>query len=373
MQNFPVMNFSRYKGLDAVRVLCSFGVVFLHVYVAAGSPASLDLLIKLRDFALPVMVLTSFFLLSKSLMRRRESGASSFFSRRVERLWLPLIVWTFFYCSALTFIFPLLLGSATRPEFPTPLVFLTGYRHLWYLQFAFIASAIVYLLFTAVAKLRISETKLAAGCFAASVVYGILYYALVKDFAVWDKYESEFDNGFRIFISQASYYVVYVPAAVGFALIADKLKEWSARPAARRFLFGIVLVAAAAHVGTNEFVKTREIYSLVVFLLALQPWAHIPFGFVTTLAKYSYGIYILHFLPAQMVEIFLGWSYFEPNAANVLGLTIIIYLISFGAAFLIRKLFHAAWLLPLAGGGAVEENGDRMTIVNIRLSSTTRA
>jgi hypothetical protein len=74
-----------------------------------------------------------------------------------------------------------------------------------------------------------------------------------------------------------------------------------------------------------------------------------------------------------MVEIFLGWSYFEPNAANVLGLTIIIYLISFGAAFLIRKLFHAAWLLPLAGGNAVEENEDRMTIVNIRLSTTTRA
>ncbi len=363
------MNFSRYEGLDALRVFCSFGVVLLHVYAAAGSPASLDLLIRLRDFALPVMVLTSFFLLTKSLMRRREFDVASFFSRRVERLWLPLVVWTFFYCAALTFVLPVLLGFETKPEFPSPLMFLIGYRHLWFLQFAFTASALVCLLFTSSAKLRIPAANLAAGYFAASAIYGILYYALIRDYAVWDGHGTEFDNSFRIFIPQASYYVMYVPAAAGLALISDRIKEWSARPAARRFLLGFVLIAAAAHVGTNEFVKTREIYSLSVFLLALQSWGKIRFGIMRALAKYSYGIYILHFLPAQMLEFFFGRNYFEPHAANVLGWAIIVYLISFGTAFLLRKLFNAGWLLPLAGDGA-EENRDRLTGVNPRLFSS---
>lgn len=353
------MHFSRYEGFDALRVLCSFGVVFLHVYVAAGYPASLDWLIKLRDFALPVMVFMSFFLLTKSLMRRRESGSASFFSRLAGRLWLPLMVWTFVYCSATAFVFPLFSGSEMKPEFPSSMVFLTGFRHLWYLQFAFITSAIVYLLFASFANVRISPAKLAAGYFAASVIYGILYYSLIKNYAVWDGFGSEFDISFKIFISQASYYVMYVPAAVGLALIGDKIKEWSARPAFRRLSLSIALIVAAAHVGTNEFIRTREIYSLAVFLFALQPWGKIRLGFVRTLAKYSYGIYILHFLPTQILEIFVGWSYFEPNAANVLGSTIIIYLVSFAAAFLLSNFLNAGWLLPLVGGGS-EENGDRM-------------
>jgi peptidoglycan/LPS O-acetylase OafA/YrhL len=351
-----IMNFSRYEGLDALRVCCSFGVVFLHVFIATGSDPTLDLLIKLRDFALPAMVLTSFFLLAKSLMRRRESGAASFFSRRIERLWLPLMVWTFLYCSAMTFVLPVIFGAETRSEFPSPAVFLTGYRHLWYLQFAFIASAVVYLLFTAVAKLRISPTKLAAGCFVASVIYGVLYYSLIKDYAVWNEFASEFDVSFGIFISAASYYAMYIPAAVGLALISDKIEEWSAGPAAPRLLFGIALTAGAAHVGTNEFIRTREIYTLAVFLLAIQPCGKIRFGLVRTLAKYSYGIYILHFLPAQVLEIFVGWGYFEPNAAMVLGWTIVVYLVSFATAFLIRKIFNAQWLLPLAGGARKTAN-----------------
>lgn len=362
------MNVSRYEGLDALRILCSFGVVFFHVYIAMGSPVSLDLSIKLRDFALPVMVLASFFLLTKSLMRKRESGSCAFFGCRVKLLWLPLIIWTFFYCSALTFVFPHFWGAGARPEFPSPIVFLIGYRHLWYLQFAFVASAIVYLFLTVSAKLRISTAKLAYACFAASLIYGVLYYSTIKNYAVWDSFASEFDISFGIFISQGSYYTMYIPTAVGLALISDRIKEWSAWFAARRFLLGIALIAGAFHIGTNEFVRTREIYSLTVFLLAIQPWGKIRFGFMRTLAKYSYGVYILHFFFAQVLEIFVSWNYLEQSAANVFGWTIIIYLICFGAAFLIGKLFNAEWVLPLAGGGS-KQNVSRIKNADSRLCS----
>ena len=344
------MNSSRYEGLDALRVFCSFGVVLVHVYAATGDPVSLALLIKLRDFALPVMALMSFFLLTKSLMRQQKSGAAVwFFSRRAERLWIPLIIWTLVYCSVQTFVFPVIFGSEGKPEFPSSGVFLIGYRHLWYLQFVFIASLAIYLVFTVLKKLRISPAKLTAGCFLFSLIYALLYYSLIKDFAVWHSDASEFDLSLRIFFPQVSYYVMYIPAGVGIALISDKISQWFARPVIRRLSLGMALIAAAAHIGTNEFVRTKEVYGLAVFLLALQPFGKIRFGFVRVLAKYSYGIYILHFLPAQILAVFVSWKYFEPTAVNVLGSTIIIYLISFAAAFLIRKIFKAAWLLPVAG------------------------
>lgn len=117
------MTYPRFEGLDALRVFASFGIVFLHVYVSAGYPNSLDSFLKFRDFALPLMVLTSFFLLTISLMRKSEAGFAGFFSRRLKRLWLPLIVWSFVYSLTEAFVIPVLFGFAPAGEMPSPIVF----------------------------------------------------------------------------------------------------------------------------------------------------------------------------------------------------------------------------------------------------------
>jgi peptidoglycan/LPS O-acetylase OafA/YrhL len=343
------MNCSRFEGLDALRILSSFGVVFLHVYVAAGAPNSLDLLIKLRDFALPVMVLSSFFLLTRSLARRRETGFARFFRRRVERLWIPLFVWTFVYCLAATFVFPLLSGAETRAEFPSSLVFLTGYRHLWFLQFVFVASTLIYIFFYNLSGWQTARKNSAVLCFAAVAVYAPLYYTFLRDRAVWENFATEADISFGIFISQASYYVLYIPIAAAAALYDDKIRELFARAFFRRLSLIFVFAAAAAHIGIETAQQTREIFGVAVFFAALQPWRKIPFRFAQTLASYSYGIYILHFLPAQMLAILIARNYFEPGAANVLIFSVAIYFASFAAAFSLRKFFKADWLLPLAG------------------------
>src|SRR6185369_8894916 len=93
-----------------MRVISSFAVVFLHVCAAAGLPGSLEWLMKFRDFALPAMIMSSFFVLTVSLVQNSEKDFGQFFNRRFTRLWIPLFIWTLFYTLSITFLVPFLMG-----------------------------------------------------------------------------------------------------------------------------------------------------------------------------------------------------------------------------------------------------------------------
>ncbi|MCY7347765.1 MAG: acyltransferase [Pyrinomonadaceae bacterium] len=342
------MVFRRYEGLDALRVIASFGIVFLHVYVAAGYPNSLDLFLKCRDFALPLMVLSSFFLLTLSLMRKPEPGFASFFSRRLRRLWLPLIVWSFVYSLTEAFVIPVLFGFEPAGKMPSAVVFFTGYRHLWFLQFIFFGSLAVYpFIYWLDGTRKFSRTKLSLFCFCLTFLYGFLFYTFLKNYTDWDTFSPETDGNLKLFVSQAGNYILYIPVAVGIGLMSGKINDLFARAAFRRLSLAAVLIAAAIHIGSNNVPLTREIYGITMFLAALQPWRKIPSGTLRALATYSYGIYILHFILAQILWMFVAYKNFQPGGAAVFGIAIIIYFISFAAAVLIRKLFPADWLLPL--------------------------
>ena len=342
------MVFRRYEGLDALRVIASFGIVFLHVYVAAGYPNSLDLFLKFRDFALPLMVLSSFFLLTLSLRRKPEAGFASFFSRRLRRLWLPLIVWSFVYSLTEAFVIPVLFGFEPAGKMPSAVVFFTGYRHLWFLQFIFVGSLAVYpFIYWLDGTRKFSQTKLSLFCFCLTFLYGLLFYTFLKNYTDWDSFKPGTDGNLKLFVSQAGNYILYIPVAVGIGLMSGKINDLFARALFRRLSLAAVLIAAAIHIGSNNIPLTREIYGVAVFLAALQPWRKIPSGTLRALASYSYGIYILHFIMAQILWMFVAYKNFQPGGAAVFGIAIIIYFISFAAAVLIRKLFPADWLLPL--------------------------
>jgi peptidoglycan/LPS O-acetylase OafA/YrhL len=164
----------------------------------------------------------------------------------------------------------------------------------------------------------------------------------------------------RLFVSQASNYILYIPIAVGIGLMSRKINDLFARTAFRLVSLAIVLIAMIVHVGSGGILLTREIYGVAVFLAALQPWSRIPFNIWQTLASYSYGIYILHFLPAQILWMFVVYKNLEFNGAEVLGITVITYFGSFAMAVLLRKLFPAEWFLPLV---AVSSGNNRQTII----------
>ena len=353
---------ARYEGLDALRVFSSFGVVFLHVYVAAGFPNSLWLFLKFRDFALPVMVMSSFFVLTVSLTRKPDSGFESFFSRRLKRLWIPLFIWTFVYSLSEAYLFPWLLSAETFGWLP-PTVFFTGYRHLWFLQFIFVGSLIIYPL---IKRMTDGESrariKLPIFCFGLSILYGFLSHSFLQNYTDWDNLSPEFDMSLRIFVSQAGNYIFYIPVAVGLALGCGKINELFARARFRRLSLAVVLITMLLHVGTNGIPLTREIYGIAVFLAALQPWRKISFSGWQTLASYSYGIYILHFFPAQILWLVVAAKNLNLDGATVLGVSVVIYFVSFAAAVLIRKLFPAHWLIiPMVAVRPKQERQTRAT------------
>lgn len=354
------MTSPRYEGLDLLRVFSSFGVVFIHVYVSAGSPGSLDWFSKFRDFALPLMVMSSFFLLTISLMRKPEIDFRSFFTRRLQRLWLPLVIWTLIYSLVVAFILPVLFGLETFGELPSAVVFFTGYRHLWFLQFIFAGSLLCYPLIYLFGRERnTSQIKLSLICFCITFLYGILFYTFLKNHTDWDSFSPEIDLNLRIFVSQASNYILYIPIAVGFGLMNRKINDLFTRPVFRLISLAFVLIAIVAHVSNSGIPLTREIYGVAVFLAALQPWRKILFNICRVLASYSYGIYILHFLSAQILWMFVVYKNLELSGAAVLGITVITYFGSFGAAVLLRKLFPAEWFLPLV---AISAGDRRQTI-----------
>ncbi len=342
------MTFTRYEGLDGLRVAASFGIVFLHVTVAAGSPNALELFLKFRDSALPLMVMASFFLLTVSLTRKPDGGFAGFFSRRLKRLWLPLVVWSFVYSLTEAFVIPVLFGFAPAGEMPSPIVFFTGYRHLWFLQFIFVGSLVIYPFICWLnGERKPARAKLSFFCFCLTFFYGFLFYSFLKNYTGWDSFSPETDGNLKLFISQAGNYILYIPIAVGCGLMRERISDLFARAAFRRLSLVFVLIAMAIHVGTNIIPFTREIYGVAVFLAALQPWRKISSATPQTLAAYSYGIYILHFLPAQILWMFVAYRNFEPDGAAVFAIAAVVYFASFAAAVLIRKSFPADWLLPL--------------------------
>ena len=338
----------RYEGLDIFRAVASFGVVLLHVHVSVGHPESLSWLIKLRDFALPLMVMSSFFLLTISLTRKPQTDFQQFFNKRLKRLWIPFIVWTIIYCMIWAFFVPAILGNEGFGSFPSLSVFLTGYMHLWFLQFIFAGSLLVYpLLCYGAENKHLSRLKISVFCFLSTLIYAVLFHSLLKNYTDWEYSNPDLDANLRLFISQVSAYILYVPIGIGIGLAADKINKIFSFPFYRILSAAIVILTAFAHTTAYEIQFSRELYGISVFLFAIQPWKKLPLNFVYTLAAYSYGIYILHFGMAQGLSLLAHYQVVELSEIGIIAASVIIYAFSFAAAFILRKLTPWNYFLPL--------------------------
>lgn len=73
----------------------------------------------------------------------------------------------------------------------------------------------------------------------------------------------------------------------------------------------------------------------------------IPLNFVYALAAYSYGIYILHFGMAQALSLLAHYQIVELDEIGIIAASVIIYILSFAAAFIMRRLTPWNYFLPL--------------------------
>jgi peptidoglycan/LPS O-acetylase OafA/YrhL len=338
----------RYEGLDAFRGLAAFGVVWLHSAATPGNITGESIAwLKLRDFSLPLIVMSSFFVLTISMLRKPESKFSSFFTTRFKRLWLPLFIWTSVYCLMWAFVMPIVFGWENFGQVPSIDVFFSGYMHLWFLQFIFLGSLIVYpLLRWLRSKNEAERIKISILFFLAAAFYSIVFKLLIET-AQQTLLLYNPSRSLLIFTVQSSKYAFFIPIAVGLGLLSNKINSLYKLNVVRICSLITVLLSLIAHVTLGYNSLTAPMYGIAAFMAALQPWKRISFRLVYISAAYSYGIYILHFFLCEILHLLVDSGKHEFNSAAIFSISIFFYVLSFGAAVLLRKMIPVDWFIPL--------------------------
>jgi hypothetical protein len=336
-----------------------YAVVLIHFYQGMGlawSP-SIDLLIRLRDCAFPAVVLTSFFVLTRSLFRSPDRSFRQFLTGRFWRLEMPCVVWSSLYWLMWGVLGPLAAGG--RASWPPASLWLSGFAHLWFLQFLFVGSVVAYPLIRAIARQPGHRWLIAASCLAATFAYGMWGrpYLQVHIMGGW---LDQADQSLRGGIRQTIAYTQYIPAALAVALAADTITGLYERFRFRALSLGAVATTLAVHVSSAGPGFSRILYSLAVFIALVQPWPRSAVGWLLPVSRYAYPIYILHPAVAQVVLVpFLVWPHLTVSLASVVAGSVLVFAASGLLGAVLRIVCPWDWFLPLVPVGRDLKEADR--------------
>lgn len=349
---------ARYDGLDVFRSLGIYGVVVIHFSQVLDLPSTpaLELVIRLRDCSFPIIVLTSFFVMTRSLMARPDRRFGSFAANRFTRLAVPCFIWTALYWVMFEVAGP--LGRGASPSWPPLTIWLTGFVHLWFLQFLFLGSVAAFpVIRFIVARPRLNRV-FAAGFVAAAAAYGLWGRQHLTEHAlsVWINLA---DDSLRVAATKSVAWGKYIPVGIAMAFLADSIDAWYRRPVFR----AATLVAAASamwlHVSSAAPEVSRSLYSLAVFVVLLRPWPPGSLDWLRPAAKYSYPVYIIHPAVAQAVLLAFALGLVPSSLPMLLPGSVAVFALSGVAAAVLRKAVPADWFLPLVPVGKVRAR-DRM-------------
>jgi surface polysaccharide O-acyltransferase-like enzyme len=340
---------ARYAGLDLFRPLSIFGVVLIHFprVLDLGADPAFRVMMRLRDCALPTIILTSFFVITRSLLAHPERTFSHFASNRFMRLAVPCAIWSGLYWLLWEVAGPLWRG---QPALWPPLsLLLSGYAHLWFLQFLFLGSVIAYPAVRAVAHARLDRSSAAGMWAAACVAVALAYWAWGRPFLTAHMafaLGEQADLHLRVAATQSIAYAKYVPLGVAVALAAGTIERLYRRPA---FRVGIVLVAAAAclvHIAALAPAVSRLCYSMAVFIALLRPWPAGVLDWLRPVARLSYPIYVIHPVVAKVVITTFNRWLASPSIPGLVAGSLAVFALSAGTAVLLRTLVPLEWFLP---------------------------
>jgi len=337
---------SRYDGLDLFRPFSIFGVVLIHFSQALVLPPTPAFLffVRVRDCALPIMVLTSFFVLTRALMADPGRTFARFAAGRFRRLVVPCVIWTALYWVMFEVAGPLWSGG--QAAWPPATRWLSGFIHLWFLQFLFVGGVILFPLIRWIVRHPRLRWMSAAACVAAAAVYWAWSAPHLSSDAVLS-WVQDADVSLKVAIRQSVVYAKYPLLGVAIALVADPLAGFYRRPAFRAATVLAAVGALAVHANASAPAVSRIVYSLAVFIALLRPWTPGALRWVRPVAKYSYPIYILHPAVAPVVAgAFAVWQ-MGPSLPGWLAGSVVVFALSGAAAVLLRKPVPADWFLPL--------------------------
>ncbi len=292
---------ARYDGLDVFRSLSIYGVVVIHFSLGLGlrSTPGLELVIRLRDCSFPIIVLTSYFVMTRSLMARPDRRFGHFAAGRFTRLAVPCLIWTALYWVMCEVAEPLWSGAS--PSWPPLTVWLTGFVHLWFLQFLFLGCG------GGVSRHPLHRPASAAELGVRGRLRGggrglrTLGAPAPHRARAGGVVQPTPTTSLRLAAAKGVVWAKFIPVGVAMAFLADSIDALYRRPVFR----AATLVAAAAamflHVSSAAPEVSRSLYSLAVFVVLLRPWPPGALDWLRPAAKYSYPVYIIHPAVAQAV------------------------------------------------------------------------
>jgi hypothetical protein len=339
----------RYDGLDLFRSVSMFSVVLLHVHVLSGGGRG-DVILLLRDFAFPGLIMGSFFVIAVAFDRKPFWSFRDVVRARVMRLLVPSLVWSYLYWIGWWMIRPLLLGQA--PLLPPLSLALTSYMHFWFLHLVFVITVAWAPLLGWVARGRLRRGPVVAACAALAVIYPIVIEPWLRAAIGPGTYQSLPAGAYpapdwRQCVELMAPFLAFIPAGVAIGLAHRTIRRWYA---SRAFRAATVLAAVAAlvvHVSPVHGMLTRESYAVAVFLTILRPIRPRPYTVARTLARWSFVIYILHFAGAIVFSSALRWSGIAVSEVTSLLGTILVVGVSLATGVILRRLLPVDWLLPV--------------------------
>jgi hypothetical protein len=301
--------------------------------------------IRIRDFAFPVIVLSSFYLLTQAVVRQ-SAGFWMGLRRRTERLAAPAMVWSLLYWYAWPAMVALLTDeSLYLMPLPTWHLLVGGFMHLWYLMFLYFTS-ITFLGLMEGAR-RIGQERWLSRPWLWLLLAAV-YLVWVRDpllYAVAPLGELGSQSWF-LFKRQSLIMATYIAVGVALGLMAGRISRAGRIPVVRYGAAAVAVVLAALYAVGPHWQYARECFSLTVFLAFLMPWRIPGVRWWGPPASESYAIYILHYGVAQAVVLMVLRFTTEVGLGTIVATTAGVYALCFLIATVGRRLALFNWLLP---------------------------
>jgi len=329
----PIHDEARFAGLDALRLVAAFGVVWLHcsqVWRATGpfSPANLG------EFAVPFFTGSLIFFSVQSVARKPGVPLAGVISARARRLLVPFVVWS-------VIVYGLLALNAMRKhealpalsvwsalEGPTP--------EYWFLTWAFLASTISAALARILLPRRALLTMICIGAFAAAMAIYFIAFPAGALFGgsppfVLARYWRELSMACWAFgfSGLVSGYRVRIPRHAALAILA------SAASLAVIVVMGCVLPTSAL------FQFAGGLLILGGLLMPNWRWLRRP----AQLGSCVFALYVIH-----VIVLWPVYAVVRKLPANHLGILLAAAAAAYGATFIVvlalKKLHAPSWLVP---------------------------
>jgi peptidoglycan/LPS O-acetylase OafA/YrhL len=293
----------RRSGLDAARFIAVLGIVWLHCWNWEYH----DRPDRFGRFAVPFFVVSSVYMMCRSLERRRR-GYAAYAMSRIGRLYLPFLAWSCVYYLLINASHYFLLHEPLQ-GLKLYLWFVGPAAHLWFLPFLLGVNLIFY----PICGWLVARPKLALPVALAAVVLGLAWMKTPQP--RYSRAPDEYSDVARgEYFANAAWNAM--PSVFFGIFLAFVPEKWIRRLGPPGLVGTGALLILIYQGGRNIFLENLSGLSWAIFGVESDgAWTR-P---VAKFGRFAYGIYLAHYMLVQLFHVILVQNRIQPTTALILG------------------------------------------------------